>query len=202
MAGSAGGACCAGPQWALLSAFVAVATAGPGGADAAWKSRVPSAWAALARRRKLAPQAEGSRPLLAGLTLLEMLAIRANTERSYLQMRINFAQWWPPHRQVWRTYEKPDLALSSYVSGHYWLGTACNIGSQTQAAIAHVTPLRFKPAVWVLPRASRVSAAWKCRAPGKSWLPLPRLATYAIAGWLISHRRLVTACRAAVAFAA
>ena len=181
MAGSAGGACCAGPQWALLSAFVAVATAGPGGADAARKAHVPSAGAALTRRRKLARQAHGLRPSRAGDTLPERLATRADAERSYLQKRSSFAQWWHPHRQAWRTYEEPGLVLSSYVSGHCWLGTACNITSQTRAAAAHVTLSLLKRAVWALPQASKTSAPWWRRTAGKSWLPLPRLATSAIA---------------------
>ncbi|CAK0869877.1 unnamed protein product, partial [Prorocentrum cordatum] len=190
MAGSAGGACCAGPQWALLLAVAVAAAAGPVGADAARKSRVPSAGAAVAQRQKLAQQARSSRSLLAGLTLLETLAIRANTERSYLQMLTNFVQWCQQHHQDWRTYEELDLVLSSYFSDHYLLGAACNIGSQTLAAIAHVTPSLFKQTVSVLPRASRASAAWKRRAPGKTRLPLPRPAVYAIAGWLISHGQL------------
>ena len=183
-------------------AVAVVVTAGPGGADAARMSRVPSAGAAAALRRKQAQQAQGSRPLLAGLTLLETLAIRANTERSYLQMLNNFVQWCQQHRQDWRTYEELDLVLSSYFSDHYLLGTACNIGSQTLAAIAHVTPSLFKQTVSVLPRASRASAAWKRRAPGKTRLPLPRPAVYAIAGWLISHGQLGMACWVVLAFAA
>ncbi|CAK0859145.1 unnamed protein product, partial [Prorocentrum cordatum] len=202
MAGSAGGACCAGPRVALLLAVAVVATVGPVGADAARKSRVPSAGAAVAQRQKLAQQARSSRPLLAGLTLLETLAIRANTERSYLQMLNNFAQWCQQHRQDWRTYEELDLVLSSYFSDHYLLGTACNIGSQTLAAIARVTPSLFKQTVSVLPRASRASAAWKRRAPGKTRLPLPRPAVYAIAGWLISHGQLGVACWVVLAVAA
>ncbi|CAK0867123.1 unnamed protein product, partial [Prorocentrum cordatum] len=202
MAGSAGGACCAGPRVALLLAVVAVATVGPVGADAARKSRVPSAGAAVAQRQKLAQQARSSRPLLAGLTLLETLAIRANTERSYLQMLNNFVQWCQQHRQDWKSYEELDPVLSSYFSDHYLLGTACNIGSQTLVAIAHVTPSLFKQTVSVLPRASRASAAWKRRAPGKTRLPLPRPAVYAIAGWLISHGQLGMACWVVLAFAA
>ncbi|CAK0837395.1 unnamed protein product, partial [Prorocentrum cordatum] len=86
----------------------------------------------------------------------------------------------------WRTYEELDAVLSNYFSDHFLMGTACNIG-QT---------------VSVPPRASRASAAWKRRAPGKTRLPLPRSAVHAIAGWPISHGQLGLACWAALAFAA
>ena len=78
----------------------------------------------------------------------------------------NFVQWCQQHRQDWRTYDELDLGLSSCRSDHYLLGTACNVGSQTLAAIVHVTPSLFRQTVSVLPRASRASAAWKRRAPG------------------------------------
>ena len=202
MAGSAGVGCCAGPRQAILLLLVAVGTAGPVGVGAARRSRVPSAGAAAAERRRLAQQAKVTRPVLAGLTLLETLAVRSNTERSYLQMLGNFVQWCRQHRQDWTSFEELDVVLCSYFSDHYLMGTACNIGSQTLAAIAHVTPSLFKRTVSVLPRASRASAAWKRRAPGKTRLPLPRAAVYAIAGWLISHGQLGMACWVALAFAA
>ena len=165
MAGSVGDGGCVGPHRALLLLLVAVATAGPVGVGAARRSRVPSAGAAAAERRRLAQQAKVTRPVLAGLTLLETLAIRSNTERSYLQMLGNFVQWCRQHRQDWRTFEELDVVLCSYFSDHYLMGTACNIGSQTLAAIAHVTPSIFKQTVSVLPRASRASADASNTAP-------------------------------------
>ncbi|CAK0839055.1 unnamed protein product [Prorocentrum cordatum] len=191
-----------GPLPRPVGAVTVAGMAGPSGAAAARGSRAPRPMAAAAQRRRLARHAIAERPILTRLTMLETLALRSNTERSYHHPLRTFVDWCPQHHQDWSALEELDAVLAQYFSDQYRMRTACNIGSQTLAAIAHVTPSTFKKTAAIPPRASRASAAWKRRASGKTRLPLPRAAVHAVAGWLISHGQLGLACWIAIALAA
>ncbi|CAK0811148.1 unnamed protein product [Prorocentrum cordatum] len=111
-----------------------------------------------------------------GVDPVGTLAVRSNTDRSYRQLPQNFVQWCGLHHLRWKTHEELDLVLAQYSSDHYLTRAACNIGSQTMAAIAHVASAMFKKSVPILPRASGAAAAWRRRAPGRTRLPVPRVA--------------------------
>jgi hypothetical protein len=64
------------------------------------------------------------------------VAIRSNTEQSYLQMLSNIVQWCRLRRQHWRTYEELDVVLSNYFSDHFLMDTACNAPLEADGARA------------------------------------------------------------------
>ena len=102
----------------------------------------------------------------------------------------HFGQGCSRHRQDWKACDGLGLALSSCVSGHYLLETACNIRRHTLAAIAPIAPSRVKQTTSGPPQASRGSAAWVRNTPGTARPPLPRHAVHAAAGRLIGNGQL------------
>ena len=105
-------------------------------------------------------------PGLAGPALLETLAVRSPAMRSYIHRLGNFVRWRRQPRQGCRSVGVFDVVPCCYFSDHFSGWTACIFGSQSLAAIGHMTHSPFKQAVSVLPRASKDLVAYQ--GPGET----------------------------------
>ena len=182
------------------AAVVLLALLQPRVAHAMPRRAGPTSSARTRHRAQLASAAARGRTLAATMTLLEQLAVRPNTERSYRQVLQTFIKYCSDRRQDWSNLSDLDRLLAEYFTFRYISGAAANVGSQTVAALAHFTPGLPRQAGTLLPRASRAMQAWRRRTPSLTRLPIPRAVMFALAGVLIAWRQAPMAAWLAISF--
>ena len=152
---------------------------------AARRSAAPAPSALRAERASHARALAAETTAVAGLSLLERLAVRSSTARLYRGALTSFVEFCVGRRLDWTTHSGLDEALVQYMDSEFLLGGGGNQGNVLLAAVAHFLGSFHKRTSLLLPRAHRAAAAWARRAPARTRLPLPRRVVFALAGLLI-----------------
>jgi hypothetical protein len=129
-------------------------------------------------------QGSSSRP---PLSILEEAAVRPATRLQYITQLRLFRDWCQWTGRDWSNPQELDSILVEYFTSLYQDGLHRVAGGTTLAAIKHFLPTFGIDASCRFPRADRALKGWAKLAPGAQRLPLPRVAVFAIAGWLMSQ---------------
>jgi len=139
----------------------------------------------MQERCAAALQAAATQPALAGLSVLERLAIRPSTETLYASLLYQFVAFCKEQTRSWDSAAALDAVLVLFLNHLFLLGHGPDAGSQTLSALGHWLPELGRATRTLLPRAARCTTAWRRRVPPRTRLPLPRALAGAIAGLLI-----------------
>jgi len=149
------------------------------------RSSAPTPSALRTERASHARALAAETTAVAGLSLLERLAVRSSTARLYRGALKSFVEFCAGRRLDWTTHPGLDEALVQYMDSEFLLGGGGNQGNVLLAAVAHFLGSFHKRTSLLLPRAHRAAVAWARRAPARTRLPLPRRVVFALAGLLI-----------------
>ncbi|CAK0798040.1 unnamed protein product, partial [Prorocentrum cordatum] len=155
-------------------------------AAAARRSAVPAPLALRAERAAPARALAVETTAVAGLSLLELLAVRSLTARRYREALTSFVDFCVERRLDWATHSGLGEALVLHMHIEFLLSGGGAQGGVLLAAVAYFLGSFHKGASLLLPRAHRAAAAWARRSPARTRLPLPRRVVLSLAG-LLAH---------------
>ena len=142
----------------------------------------PGLWAERARRAR-ALVAEAT--VVSGFALREWQAVRDPAARLYRGAQSSFVESCARRRLDWTSRAALDQTLVQCMGSESHFGGGSSQDIVLLAAVALLLgPLRERTAVLLL-RAHRAAAAWACRSPARSRLPLPRWAVFPLAGLML-----------------
>ena len=116
------------------------------------------------------------------LSTLERGTVRPTTEKRYLGLAADFADWTGNPQWDLLPVEKIDLMIVEYLEELFYAGYNCNTGEQIVASLIYSSPMLSRLGKASLPRGARALRGFRKLAPGASRAPLPWVGVAAMIG--------------------